>query len=213
MKRIKNIITSLTAAALLTGLALNFNACTEESPFAPAENDADASITTLAKKGNKDKNQDQDDNKDEKNDENQSDGYAFSGSTTLKFENGVYEGGKIKLGHGSKLTIAQNSLTPPPGTPAGADVTITMDAELVNDELIFTFGPHGSQFDLPAQLRIEYGYFGADLPLLYYIENGNYIEQTPDHVDTLGKFMLLHFDHFSRYAVAWSNKKSKSKRK
>ena len=33
MKRIKNIITSLTAAALLTGLALNFNACSKNSPL------------------------------------------------------------------------------------------------------------------------------------------------------------------------------------
>ena len=194
MKKSRNFISSLTAAALVTGLALTFNAC-EQSPVAPGENDADASITTLAKRGHKDKNKDK----------KQDDGYAFSGSKTLKFKKRAYKGGKIKLDQGSKLTIAKNSLTPPPGTPKGAKVTITMNAELVNGELIFTFGPHGCQFDPPAELRIDYGDLGVELPALYYIENGEYVEQTPDHVDTQGKFMLLHFDHFSRYAVAWSN--------
>ncbi len=33
MKRMKNILKSLTAAALLTGLAMNFNACSEKSPM------------------------------------------------------------------------------------------------------------------------------------------------------------------------------------
>ncbi len=192
MKPVKKIIKSLTTAALLTGLAISFNACTEQSPFAPAENDADTSITTLAKKGKKDK-KDKDKN------------YAFSGSTTLKFKKGAYKGGKIQLGQGSKLTIPKNSLTPPAGTPAGADVTITMNVELVNGELIFTFGPHGCQFNPAAKLRIDYGDFGVELPGLYYLENGEYVEQAPDHVDTQGKFMLLHFDHFSRYALAWSN--------
>ncbi len=197
MKTIKKLYKLAATGALLTAFALNFNACSEQSPFAATENDADASITTLAKASNEDQDDDQDENN----------GYAFSGSTTLKFRRYVraYGGGKIRLPQGSKLTIARNSLTPPPGTPAGADVTITMNAELVNGELIFTFGPHGCQFDPPAKLRIDYGDFGAELPTLYYIENGEYVEQVPDHVDTRGKFMLLNFDHFSRYAVAWSN--------
>ncbi|MCH8955403.1 hypothetical protein IIA28_08845, partial [candidate division KSB1 bacterium] len=37
MKRIKNIITSLTAAALMIGLALNFNACTDQAPLSPTD--------------------------------------------------------------------------------------------------------------------------------------------------------------------------------
>ncbi len=208
MKNFKKIVSTFTSAetALLAGLAIHFNACTEQSPVAPGENDADASITTLAKRGHWDnQDEDQDDNQDENNDENQSAGYAVSGSTTLKFKNGVYGGGLIKLGQGSALFIPRKSLTPPVGTPRGADVTLTMNVELVNDELIFTFGPHGSQFDPPAWLRIDYGDLGVELPALYYIENGEYVEQAPDHVDTQGRFMLLHFDHFSRYVVAWSN--------
>ena len=52
---------------------------------------------------------------------------------------------------------------------------------------------------------IDYGDLGVELPTHYYVENGEYVKQAPDHVDTRGKFMLLNFDHFSRYAVAWSN--------
>ena len=199
MKKSGNFISSLTTAALVTGLALTFNACTEQSPVAPGEHDADASITTLAKKSHKDKKG----HKDKRGHKDKN--YAFSGSKTLKFKKGAYKGGKIQLDQGSKLTIAKNSLTPPPGTPEGAKVTITMNVELVNGELIFTFGPHGCQFDPPAELRIDYSDLGVELPDLYYIENGEYIKQAPDHIDTQGRFMLLNFDHFSRYAVAWSN--------
>ncbi len=189
MKAIKKLSKLAVTGILTTAFALNFNAC-EQSPVAPAENGADASITTLAKKGHRG-------HKDKK--------YAFSGSKTLKFKKRAYKGGKIQLDQGSKLTIAKNSLTPPPGTPDGAKVTITMNVELVNGELIFRFGPHGCQFDPPAELRIDYSDLGVKLPALYYVENGEYVEQAPDHVDTKNRFMLLQFDHFSRYAVAWSN--------
>jgi len=37
MKPIKKIVKTLTAAALLTGLAINFNACSEQSPLAADE--------------------------------------------------------------------------------------------------------------------------------------------------------------------------------
>ncbi len=196
MKSIKKLSKLAVTGILTTAFALNFNAC-EQSPVAPAENGADASITTLAKKGKKGK-------KGKK--ESRSETFeAVSGSETLKFKKRAYKGGKIELDQGSKLTIAKNSLTPPPGTPDGAKVTITMNVELVNDELIFTFGPHGCQFDPPAELRIDYSDLGVKLPALYYVENGEYVEQAPDHLDTKNRFMLLHFDHFSRYAVAWSN--------
>ena len=200
----RKITRTLVTGLLLAGLTLNFNACTEQAPFAPAKNDVDASIITLAKKGKKDKDKSTDENKDENQDQN--DGYAFSGSTTLKFKKGAYKGGNIQLGQGSMLTIPKKSLTPPQGTPAGADVTITMNVELVDGELNLTFGPHGCQFDPPAELRVDYSDLGVDRPTLFYIdENGNSIEQTPDHIDTKGKWLTLSFDHFSRYAVAWSN--------
>ena len=76
---------------------------------------------------------------------------------------------------------------------------------LISSLITAAFGPHGWQFDPPAELRIDYGNLRVEPPALYYIENGEYVKQAPDHVDTKGKFMLLHFNHFSRYAVAWSN--------
>ncbi|MCH7755906.1 hypothetical protein IH970_12390 [candidate division KSB1 bacterium] len=76
---------------------------------------------------------------------------------------------------------------------------------LISSLITAAFGPHGCQFDPPAELRIDYSDLGVELPDLYYIENGEYIKQAPDHVDTQGRFMLLHFNHFPRYAVAWSN--------
>ncbi len=38
MKKFKSFIASLTAAVLLTGLAINFNACSEQSPVSTTEN-------------------------------------------------------------------------------------------------------------------------------------------------------------------------------
>ena len=40
MKNFKKIISTLTSAALLAGLAINFNACTEQSPMSSQDNQA-----------------------------------------------------------------------------------------------------------------------------------------------------------------------------
>ncbi len=80
-----------------------------------------------------------------------------------------------------------------------------MQAELVNGDLVFTFGPHGSLFHPPVELRLDWSKF-KDLgtPDLYYIQDdGDYALQKPDHVDTQGKFVILYLDHFSRYAFGW----------
>ena len=49
MKTIKNRLKSLAAAALLTVLAINFNACSEQSPLQPSDNQTANSISTLSK--------------------------------------------------------------------------------------------------------------------------------------------------------------------
>lgn len=102
--------------------------------------------------------------------------------------------------------FSRGALTPPAGTPYGAPVTITMQVEkdAVNNELLFTFGPSGCAFDPPAEVWLDY----ADLSLtdvkLYLIdEDENYIEQTPYDIDSQGKRMSLLIHHFSRYAVGW----------
>ena len=51
MNKLNNFIKSLTAAALLTGLAMNFNACSEQSPLSLEDNKTNVSITALDKKG------------------------------------------------------------------------------------------------------------------------------------------------------------------
>ncbi len=121
---------------------------------------------------------------------------------------GYYGGGTLKVGgHGSHFHVFDNSLTPPPNVAMGDTVTIIMAVEhdREKNELQFTFGPHGSQFDPPARIKIDYRVLGIDDPTLFYIdENGNYLEQTPDHINLQKKFMLLDVDHFSRYAVAWA---------
>ena len=68
-------------------------------------------------------------------------------------------------------------------------------------ELIYEFGPHGSTFDPPA--AIYFHYKGCN-PRLYYIaEDGSYVAQQPDDIDTMHQWLIIRVHHFSRYAVAW----------
>ena len=103
-------------------------------------------------------------------------------------------------------------MTPPVGTPNGADVTLTMLVERSedgNNELIFTFGPHGSQFNPPVEITFNWEDLGSDTAILYYIDdNGNFIQQEPDQIDVQGKRMTLFLDHFSRYAIGPNSKSS-----
>ena len=84
---------------------------------------------------------------------------------------------------------------------------MTME-KTVTGEIVTTFSPHGTQFSLPAELTLRWDDFGIDpddVPTLYYIEDdGTYSEQTPDHIDVGNKFLVIYFDHFSRYALAHS---------
>jgi hypothetical protein len=95
-------------------------------------------------------------------------------------------------------------LTPPPGTPLGAPVFVTMEVEkdTINNQLIFTFEPSSCQFDPPAEVVFNYTDLGFELAALYYIdENGNYIPQSPEHISISNKKMTIYIDHFSRYAL------------
>lgn len=120
---------------------------------------------------------------------------------------GYYEGGNIKFtGNKSKFNMDDSALTPPAATRKGYGVTITMnvDYDQTNNELIFEFGPHGCQFSPAAQVKLDYNPLGIDVATLYYIdENGNYIEQLPDEINLNKKYMMITLNHFSRYAVAY----------
>ena len=122
---------------------------------------------------------------------------------------GYYNGGKITFGseNRSKFEIEDGALTPPPGTTWGEPVTITMviDYDTTTNQLLFTFDPHGCQFSPRAVLKMDYRALDVDIPQLYYIDdNGNYIPQEPDQIETNKRWLTIKLDHFSRYALIHS---------
>ena len=184
MKTMSKIFAKVGTGALMAGLALNFNACTEQSPFEP------------------------DDRKDfSANEANKTAGTAKEqGSMTSRYSSKLdaFKGGKITLSQGSQFELLDGSLTPPPEL-YGKDVTLTMTVvqDEVNNELLFEFGPHGSTFAPAATVRFHYS---GSSPKLYYVEDdGTYTEQKPDEVDLVNGWVKLTINHFSRYALAWSN--------
>ena len=198
MKRFKDIVASLTAATLVAGLALNFNACSEQAPVGPGDN-SDVATTSLSKKGGNG------------NCQEQQIVFPILVSKVFRFQNGqnYYRGGDIEFpdGNKSKFQIEDGALTPPSNMEWGEPVTITMevDYDATKNELHYAFGPHGCQFNPQAQIKLDYGTLGVNVPVLYYIdEDGNYIEQTPENIDINRKWLVIRIDHFSRYAIAWS---------
>jgi len=132
--------------------------------------------------------------------------YPQSGSWTVSYKEntGGYQGGNLNIPNGSSFQIENGSLTAPSYMPFGADVTITMEAELRKGgkELVFTFGPSGCQFSPAAEIWFDWTELRTTNPKLYYIEsNGNYVEQTADYIDISNNRMMIKVDHFSRYAV------------
>ena len=202
MNKFKNRFVSLTAGIIITGLALSFNACTEQTPLSSDDNETNVSITALAKKDGKGNGKGNGDGSDQKFDI----GYPQSASNTFKLQGRGYTGGFVTVPNMSELFVSRNSLTPPPDVPWGKDVTITMTVDKVNNQLIFSFDPHGCTFSKPAEIYFNWSDLGVEVAKLYYIdENGHYIEQQPDDINFQGKWMSLYVDHFSRYAVGWGD--------
>ena len=137
--------------------------------------------------------------------------YPIIASKVFKFlpDSNFYKGGTLTLGrgNGSNFHVNDSALVPPDSIPWGTDVTINMrvDFDTENGELVFTFGPHGSTFLIPARIKLHYKDLGIDRPHLYYIdEDGNYIPQVPDDINLKKRFMIINVHHFSRYALARS---------
>jgi len=193
MKKIKSFIASLTTAVLLTGLALNFNACTEQSPF-EASSTKDQTATLSKKPGLSSE------------DDTATGNTVEQGSMTSRYYKkwNEYQGGKINLSQGSQFELLYGALTPP-AELSGQNVTLTMTVvqDRANNELLFEFGPHGSTFEPAATVWFHYA--GSN-PKLYYVqEDGIRVEQQPDEVDLVNGWLMLKINHFSRYALAWSN--------
>ncbi len=199
MKTIKQVVKLAATGVLMTAFVVNFNGCSEQSPVASV---SDVPVSTLHKKGGR--------GKDKHNDDELN--FPISLSKTYRFnkKENYYRGGDIEFSNDnkSKFQLQDGALTPPPDIDWGKPVTITMeiDYDEASNQLIYTFGPHGCQFEPQAQVKLDYAALGVNVPVLYYIdENGDYIKQTPEYIDVNKKWLKIRVDHFSRYAVAWSN--------
>ncbi len=188
MKPVKKIVKTLTAAALLTGLTINFNACTEQSPLS-SQTENSVSVLAKGKPGGQESE------------------YNYPLSTDLTFlyvnPNQGFQGGQLKVENGTTFSFKGGSLTPPSGsTDDRIILSMEVDKDITKNELLFTFGPSGCQFNPSATIWFNYGDLGISAPKLYYIDsNGKYIEQSPEKIDYRGNKMLIRVDHFSRYAI------------
>jgi len=173
----------------MAGLALNFNACAEQSPFEASSTKDQTATPRLGPEG-----------------DTATGNTVEQGSMTSRYSKrpDAYQGGQIILSQGSRFELFHGALTPP-AELYGQDVTLAMTVvqDEVNNELLVEFGPHGSTFEPAATVRFHYP--GSN-PKLYYVEDdGTYTEQKPDEVDLVNGWLKLTINHFSRYAVAWSN--------
>lgn len=138
-----------------------------------------------------------------------SNGYPQCASVEISWfsQFNAYNTANLNFLNGTKLYIPYNSLTPPPGTAPGDPVVITglIEKDDINNELIYSFGPSGCQFNPPADLWMKYGALGNGNPILYYIDaNGNYIQQQPYDINKQQKWIQVKIHHFSRYAIGIS---------
>jgi hypothetical protein len=205
MKKIPKGSWSILTALIVTGLVLTFNACSQQSPFdATQRNDNDkvalGKVNLQTRTAYDYTGQDA---------VLYGDSYPQSNSVVINYfgPRKGYQRGSMNLPNGSKFEISLGALTPPEGTADGDPVTITMTCEkdTVNNGLLFTYGPHGSRFSPPATLTLSWRDLDIEVPKLYYVdEEGNYIEQVPEDMDVVGKWLIISVHHFSRYAVAWA---------
>lgn len=190
MRNFKSAFAPFISGLILAGLLL-FNACSEQSPLASGDDSAVNSISQLGK------------GKPGGGEENQ---YNYPLSTDLTFlanSQGSFQGGQLKVENGTTFSLKSGALTPPAGhTDDRIILTMEVDRDAASNELLFTFGPSGCQFNPSATIWFNYGDLGISAPKLYYVDsNGNYIEQAPEKIDRRGNKMLISVDHFSRYAL------------
>jgi len=179
----------MTAAKILLTLAMTvllFTSCNNESPVAAySDEQQTAAQEWLAKPP-----------------QEESYTYPIWGKANFYNKKGVWQGGTIELSNGSKFTVEDGALTPPVPLASSVYVSIRADFDSVNQQIIFSFTPSGCVFSPPAELILDYNDLGIDIATLYYIDNdGNYIRQSPDHIDFQRRTITIYIDHFSRYAI------------
>ncbi len=181
MRKFRKSIATLSAAALFVGLALNFNACTQQSPLTPGLSETQSSGFKILKVKNP--------------------------SLKKEFDKSKWigpRGGTIWLGdrvHGiSKLSV-----------PFGAlDTWVSINFWWESTGFLeggADFSPHGTQFNLPVRVQLSYKDADLgdidenDLEIRYYNEETGEWEFIGNEVDTSKKVVIGYTDHFSRYAI------------
>ena len=192
MQRLIKIIMRL---ALLGGYVIFFSGCSEEAPFQVTRSESSNFNDPLSKR---------------RSAEIVETVVIQEASGTVYFKSSLNDYAGLGFGHpnGSQFILQPESLTPPDEIPWGENVTITMTVEkdLTNGQLIYTFEPSGCTFEPAAVLWISWSDLGTETAKLYSINKKNrYIEETPDIIDYEGKKFQVQISHFSRYAVAYSD--------
>jgi len=182
-----NLVKQITTLVLITIPIYIFIGCQEQSPMAPIPSDERIGGQEILTKPKK---------------KDVSYTYPIWGKMNFYNKNGIWQGGTILLSNGSKFTVETGALTPPYPLASSVYVTVRADLDSQKNEIIVSFTPAGCVFSPPAELILDYTDLGIDIATLYYIdENGNYIQQSPDHIDYQEKTITIYIDHFSRYAI------------
>ena len=186
MKTLRSHLVNLTAGLFMTGLALNFNACTE-SPIQSEKK----TVSTQRAPGEL---------KILKSKSPLSLGKFFSKTKLIT----VKKGGKIKVGdegHGkSRLDFKPGDVS--------QDVWVSFNWRSTGFlEGGAEFSPHGTTFNNPVKIRLSYkdadlnGVEEADLRIWYFNETEGVWEIIGDEVNGDAKYVEGYLNHFSRYAI------------
>lgn len=118
-----------------------------------------------------------------------------------------YTEGEIGPAGGQLKINLKNKETTKVRVPEGAlkkDKLITMAITTDHETRVdFEFGPHGTKFDKPVEIKLSWAYLGnnvkSDALILYYYDNGKWVEETTGKWEDNEKHVKLYIDHFSRY--------------
>ncbi len=199
MKNLKSKLKSLTTAAWLTGLVMNFNACSEQSPVSLESEDSVQTIQTnkgpvrrlqvaadasMLHRGSEEDN------------------LFYKEQFMPAKKRGNIRLGNTYYGH-SKVTFFRNSTL--------EDLTIQFEwlASTTFEGLLnnLEFGPHGATFNVPVRVQLSYkradltGVDETALQVYFFNEDTGLWELIGGEVDTENKLVIVYLDHFSRYAI------------
>ena len=202
MKSLKSTCASLTTVVFAAGLALNFAACTSESPLSSQQPHVTTKVVqsnigtirllqvdekelTLMKGGGKGKDK------------------TFKETKRIEAK----KGGTIEVGnreYGKSRIIFKKKDLP-------EDITISFEwtAAGTFEGMLngLEFGPHGLVFNSPVEVQLSYkkanlrGIKEKDLKLFYYNEETELWEFIGGEVDEKNKIVTGFLKHFSRYAI------------